>query len=104
MSIAHSTPKNVHWSKFAQKSDQHVLHTVKNKHLKKLLNGVRYEKNLNILKIRRMYSLTDEQKQKQTKNLNVHCLKNLKANIACILETRRDIANLLADLKTSEKR
>ena len=94
MSIAHSTPKNVHWSKFAQKSDQHVLHTVKNKHLKKLLNGVRYEKNLNILKIRRMYSLTDEQKQKQTKNLNVHCLKNLKANILPVSWKREEISQI----------
>ena len=94
MSIAHSTPKNVHWSKFAQKSDQHVLHTVKNKHFKKFLNGVRYEKNLNILKIRRMYSLTDEQKQKQTKILNVHCLKNLKANILPVSWKRKEISQI----------
>ena len=29
LSIAHSTPKYVHWSKFATKSDQNVVHTVK---------------------------------------------------------------------------
>ena len=59
---------------------------------KKILNGVRYEKNSNILKIRRMYSLTDV--QKQTKNLNVHCLKNLKANILPVSWKREEISQI----------
>ena len=59
---------------------------------KKILNGVRYEKNSNILKIRRMYSLTDV--QKQTKNLNVHCLKNLKANILPVSWKRKEISQI----------
>ena len=41
-----------------------------------------------------MYSLTDEQKQKQTKNLNVHCLKNLKANILPVSWKRKEISQI----------